>query len=273
MHRSGERQGEKEPSAILEAGALVEPPRHIVLRADLDEERAHAELDARPSNLVQRRGAEPVPAMLPEHEEVIDEAAEAAELHAVPHRQRDVYRGVSVALEEPHPPEPRVAEQLPAVAEHLAHTAPSTADRLVDMWSGEGVTRHDPITGPENAIAPPLPLFGLRDGSIEGRTTLGMPYQGQPGYVHGGISALLLDHTLGVANGWAGVSGMTGTLTLRYQRPTPLFEELTLRARQVSVDGRKIRTTGELLAGGEVCVSADGLFIAKHMPRPRRAED
>ena len=167
----------------------------------------------------------------------------------------------------------RVAEQLTAVAEHLEHTAPSTEDRLVDMWSGEGVTRHDPITGPENAIAPPLPLFGLRDGSIEGRTTLGMPYQGQPGYVHGGISALLLDHTLGVANGWAGVSGMTGTLTLRYQRPTPLFEELTLRARQVSVDGRKIRTTGELLAGGEVCVSADGLFIAKHMPRPRRAED
>lgn len=162
-----------------------------------------------------------------------------------------------------------VADQLNAVSEYLEKHAPDREERLIDMWSGEGVTRHDPVTGPENAIAPPMPLNGLPDGSIEGRVTLGLPYQGQPGCAHGGVSALLLDHTLGVANHWAGESGMTGTLTLRYERPTPLFVELTVRARQVSVDGRKIRTTGELLANGEVCVSADGLFIAKHIPRPR----
>ncbi|MEV7431779.1 MULTISPECIES: PaaI family thioesterase [unclassified Nocardioides] len=163
-----------------------------------------------------------------------------------------------------------VAARLTEVAEHLEQHAPTTEQRLVDMWGGEGVTRHDPVTGPENAVAPPLPLRGLPDGSIEGRATLGLPYQGPPGCVHGGVSALLLDHTLGVANHWAGVSGMTGTLTLRYHRPTPLFEELVVRARQVSVDGRKIRTTGEIVAGGEVCVSADGLFVDKHLPRPGR---
>lgn len=162
-----------------------------------------------------------------------------------------------------------VAARLTEVAQHLEEHAPSREERLVDMWAGEGVTRHDPVTGPENAIAPPLPLRGLPDGSIVGTATLGLPYQGPPGCVHGGVSALLLDHTLGVANAWAGVSGMTGTLTLRYHRPTPLFVELTVRARQVSVDGRKIRTTGEILAGGEVCVSADGLFVDKHLPRPR----
>ena len=162
-----------------------------------------------------------------------------------------------------------VAARLTEVAQHLEEHAPSREERLVDMWAGEGVTRHDPVTGPENAIAPPLPLRGLPDGSIVGTATLGLPYQGPPGCVHGGVSALLLDHTLGVANAWAGVSGMTGTLTLRYHRPTPLFVELTVRARQVSVDGRKIRTTGEILAGDEVCVSADGLFIDKHLPRPR----
>lgn len=137
------------------------------------------------------------------------------------------------------------------------------------MWSGEGVTRHDPVTGPENAIAPPLHLLGREDGSVQGRVALGMPYQGPPGCVHGGVSALVLDHTLGVANHWAGRSGMTGTLTLRYHRPTPLFEQLAVTARQVSVDGRKIRTTGEITAGGAVCVSADGVFIDKHLPRPR----
>lgn len=162
-----------------------------------------------------------------------------------------------------------VAAQLEAVAQHLERHAPTREERLVDMWSGEGVTRHDPVTGPENAIAPPLHLAGQEDGSIEGRVTLGLPYQGPPGCVHGGVSAMLLDHTLGVANHWAGESGMTGTLTLRYHRPTPLFEELVVTARQESVDGRKIRTTGEIRAGGEVCVSADGIFINKHLPRPR----
>lgn len=162
-----------------------------------------------------------------------------------------------------------VAQQLNAVADHLDEHAPAVEDRMVDMWAGEGVARHDPVTGPENAIAPPLPLTGRDDGWIEGVATLGLPYQGPPGYVHGGISALLLDHTLGVANHWAGPSGMTAELTLRYHRPTPLFEPLTVTGRQTAVDGRKIRTVGEIRAAGELCVSADGLFISKHLPRPR----
>lgn len=164
-----------------------------------------------------------------------------------------------------------VAQRLDAIAEHLEEHAPARHDRLVDMWAGEGVTRHDPVAGPENAIAPPLHLSGMPDGSVSGRVTLGMPYQGPPGCVHGGVSALLLDHALGVANHWGpGPSGMTGTLTLRYRRTTPLFEELVITARQESHDGRKIRTTGQIAtADGEVCVSAEAIFIAKFVDRPR----
>ena len=164
-----------------------------------------------------------------------------------------------------------VADQLDAIAEHLEEHAPAREERLVDMWAGEGVARHDPVAGPENAIAPPLVLSGLPDGSVTGSLTLGMPYQGPPGCVHGGISALLLDHALGVANHWGpGPSGMTGTLTLRYHRTTPLFEELTVTAKQQSYDGRKIRTTGQITtADGQVCVSADAIFIAKFVERPR----
>ncbi|WP_231123421.1 hotdog family protein [Nocardioides sambongensis] len=96
----------------------------------------------------------------------------------------------------------QVAERLDEITGHLAEHAPDREERLVDMWRGEGVTRHDPVTGPENAIAPPLHLGGLPDGSVRGTVTLGLPYQGPPGCVHGGISALLLDHALGVANDW-----------------------------------------------------------------------
>ncbi len=35
---------------------------------------------------------------------------------------------------------------------------------------------------------------------MQGVVTLTLPYQGPPGHVHGGVSALLLDHVLGVAN-------------------------------------------------------------------------
>lgn len=162
-----------------------------------------------------------------------------------------------------------LASQLTAVADHLESHAGAVDDRLVDMWAGEGVARHDPVTGPENAVAPPLHLSGSDDGSIGGTVSLGLPYQGPPGCVHGGVSALLLDHTLGVANHWAGPSGMTARLTVDYHRTVPLFEELVVTARQVSVEGRKIHTTGEIRSGGEVCVSATGLFIHQELVRPR----
>ncbi|NKZ02990.1 PaaI family thioesterase [Actinomadura latina] len=162
-----------------------------------------------------------------------------------------------------------IADRLNAVADDLEATAPPLDDRLVNMWRGDGMTRHDPVTGPENPIAPPLEYTAVDSHTIQAVATLGLPYQGPPSSVHGGVSALLLDHTLGVANGWAGASGVTAELTVRYHHLTPLFEPLTITARQVSVDGRKIRTTGEIKANGETCVSAEGLFIAKHPPRPR----
>ncbi|CNE57298.1 uncharacterized protein%2C possibly involved in aromatic compounds catabolism [Mycobacterium tuberculosis] len=162
-----------------------------------------------------------------------------------------------------------IADRLNAVADDLESSSPPVDDRLVNMWRGDGMTRHDPVAGRENPLAPPLDYTAVDSRTIEAVATLGLPYQGPPSCVHGGVSALLLDHTLGVANGWAGASGVTAELTVRYHHLTPLFEPLTITARQVSVHGRKIRTTGEIKAGGRTCVSAEGLFIAKHPPRPR----
>ena len=161
-----------------------------------------------------------------------------------------------------------IAATLDEITGRLTAKAPSRDARLAVMWQGEGVTRHDPVTGPENALAPPLTLHGKDDGSVEGVVVLDLPYQGPPGHVHGGVTALLLDHTLGVANHWGGPSGMTAELTLRYRRPTPLFEPLTVTGRQVSVDGPRIRTVGAISAGGRECVTAEGLFINKQLPRP-----
>jgi acyl-coenzyme A thioesterase PaaI-like protein len=163
-----------------------------------------------------------------------------------------------------------VAARLNEVAEYVEHHAPPVAERMADMWAGQGFSRHNPVTGPENAIAPPLHFKARPDPSVVGVTTLGLQYQGPPGNIHGGIAALLLDDALGVANFCAGAPGMTAQLSLRYLKPTPLFTPLTVEARQISVDGRKIRATGTIAAHGEVCVEADGLFIA---PRGQTVRD
>ncbi|MBV6756234.1 PaaI family thioesterase [Rhodococcus opacus] len=159
---------------------------------------------------------------------------------------------------------------LPATAAELHHIAAALEDRtrpvpaqLSEMWRGDGIARHDPATGPENPIAPPLNMVNAGDGWAEGTVTLGLPYQGPPGNVHGGICGLLLDAALAVANHLAGTNGMTAQLDITYRRPTPLYVPLTVRAKQVSVDGRKRFTFGEIVAEGVVRVSAKGLFVAR----------
>lgn len=90
---------------------------------------------------------------------------------------------------------------------------------------------------------------------------LGAAYEGPPGLVHGGISALLLDQLLGHAAALGGGPGMTGRLTVHYRRPTPLGD-LSLEAWHESTTGRKTIAKGLLRdAGGNVTVEAEGLFV------------
>ena len=61
------------------------------------------------------------------------------------------------------------------------------------------------------------------DGSCWSEFTLGRAYEGPPGWVHGGICALVLDHILGeVASEGLTQPKFTGTISLRYVRGTHL---------------------------------------------------
>ena len=54
---------------------------------------------------------------------------------------------------------------------------------------------------------------------------------------------------------------MTGTLTIRYRRPTPLLAPLELAARHTGSESRKVFAWGGLYHEGELTAEAEGIFI------------
>ncbi|MEQ6900360.1 PaaI family thioesterase [Nocardioides sp. YIM 152588] len=122
------------------------------------------------------------------------------------------------------------------------------------------------VVGVRNAVAPPLRLARGEDGVVRTDAELGAAYEGPPGCVHGGVSALMLDHLMGETAS-AGHTRMTvtGTLTLRYATPLPLGP-VWLRAWIEEEAGRKITVLaqigpGDPEAGAAPAIEAQGLFI------------
>ena len=62
---------------------------------------------------------------------------------------------------------------------------------------GRSMTWSNPVIGVHNAIAPPLEIHRDADLRCWSEFELGAAYEGPPGHVHGGMSALILDHILG----------------------------------------------------------------------------
>jgi acyl-coenzyme A thioesterase PaaI-like protein len=117
-----------------------------------------------------------------------------------------------------------------------------------------------PLVGPVSPMAPPID-YEYRDGRLFARGVFHAAYEGPPGYVHGGWIALAFDEVLGMANIASGHPGMTGRLSVRYRRPTPLHTEVELEGWTENVDGRRILTRGTLTAGETVTAEAEGLFV------------
>lgn len=126
-------------------------------------------------------------------------------------------------------------------------------DRAFFDWS--------PLLGRANPLAPPIEMAAEGD-MIVGRARFGIAYEGPPGCVHGGLIAAAFDEVLGLTQSLSGRVGMTGTLTVKYRSPTPLHTDLRLEGWIDSVRGRKVLTSGRMLAGDKLTAEATGLFIS-----------
>jgi hypothetical protein len=160
------------------------------------------------------------------------------------------------------------ADQLVGIADALEERAPeSKRPRFQPDTSGhpQDFFPASPMIGFANPIAPPVEVWAVEgeggQREIRGRATFGYAYEGPPTCVHGGIIAALFDEVMGAANIITENPGMTGTLTVRYRRPTPLLAPLEIVARFTGSERRKVFTWAGLYHEGELTAEAEGIFI------------
>jgi hypothetical protein len=202
------------------------------------------------------------------------------EQFATPERAR-LAEAVRHAIDVVMTVEDATVEQMVAAAESIESATATLAGSSVRVIHSDGLRRtkpdrdhgdylpRSPIVGESSPLAPPIE-WEWQPPKILGRVVFGAAYEGPPNYVHGGIIALAFDEMLGMANIASGHPGMTGTLTVRYRRPTPLYNEVAFEAWVVKVEGRRIATRGTLSYDDVLCAECDGLFV---QPRPELAAE
>ena len=152
-------------------------------------------------------------------------------------------------------------DHLAAATDLLERDQRSTASTLRHAETGRPVVLANPAVGLRNAIAPPMVIEHHEDGRCHSEFTLGPAYEGPPGWVHGGICALVLDHILGeVASEGLTQPKFTGTISLRYLRGTHLGR-VRAEAFVERSEGVKTFARGNLMDGDGVTVEAEGVFI------------
>jgi hypothetical protein len=142
-------------------------------------------------------------------------------------------------------------------------------DRISDMRDPQDVDRRSTadwcadnlVSGGRNALAPPLQVDVSADGTAISSGLLGLPHQGPKGMVHGGVSALLLEHLLEMAGSVVAEDAVIAELSVRYQRPLPVYEQVVITCGPAAVVEQTLRAHGEIEVGGDVAVSADAVFV------------
>jgi acyl-coenzyme A thioesterase PaaI-like protein len=163
----------------------------------------------------------------------------------------------------------------------LASSLQDLADGVRPHWDttryrdealpGPVVLDAHPFHGRSHAFAPPLELHEV-DGRITGAVTFTHNYEGYPDVVHGGLVAAVFDTIVARAASLSGLRFMTGTLSVRYRRPTPVGVRLAIEAEPGPVSGRRIVARGRLRdPAGDVTAEAEGLFVSIPDDRYRQA--
>ena len=120
------------------------------------------------------------------------------------------------------------------------------------------------VCGTENDLGLKTDFYELENGELVGICKFKEGHQSFPGRGHGGVSAALLDETIGRA---AAINnpdlwGVTIELSTKYRKPVPLEGEIKIVGRITKETNRMFEGTGEIiLPNGDVAVTAKGRYI------------
>lgn len=147
----------------------------------------------------------------------------------------------------------RRAEEAEALAAALEASASGKRVALVDSaWESEpgemSYLPFSPIMGRLNPASVGI-VIRQEGEKVVSELRLAEPAEGATGLVHGGVIAGIYDEVLAAANLMIKAGGPTGTLTVRYRRPTPLYSRLRFEGWVERIDDRKVYTRGRCIAG------------------------
>ena len=131
------------------------------------------------------------------------------------------------------------------------------ADRgTVDNVMGELVA----MAGRSHPCAPQL-TWQEKLNQITGTVIFGQAFEGPPGHTHGGWVAGILDHIMGMTHVRTGHPGMTGGLSIRYLKPTPLHEVIHISAEAVELDDKRTAVKAAMRWGEVTTATAEAIFV------------
>ena len=96
---------------------------------------------------------------------------------------------------------------------------------------------------------------------ITGTVKFGQAFEGPPGHVHGGWVAGVLDHLMGMTHVRTGHPGMTGGLSVRYLKPTPLNQRIEVSAQATELDDKRTEVKAEMRFGETTIAKAEAIFV------------
>ena len=113
---------------------------------------------------------------------------------------------------------------------------------------------------------------------LEGRRAIGRfrvrpLHQGYPGLAHGGIAAAALDEAMGWAMYAAGTWAVTARMEVKYRRPLPLEQEITVWGEVTRDRGRRLEAAAAIRDGdGQILAEAKAVFLRVSPERAAQME-
>jgi len=135
----------------------------------------------------------------------------------------------------------------------------------------QNISRHCMVCGVENEFGLKARFHETEDNEVIAVFTPRDVHQSYPNRIHGGITAAILDETIGraiMACCDRDTFGVTLELNVQYKKPVPCGVELKAIGRITRDNGRIFEGTGELfLPDGTLAASGVGKYLKRHIDR------